>query len=180
MSIETYLSRTHPIVEGLSNYILDTALDPILESVAARSGVIRSKKVQTRTTLFLIRLRYHIVTDRQNHKETLLAEDTLITAFEGSPQSAKWLTNDQAESLVELQSDANVSSDVARSTLSSILNEIDVLTPKLEEFAIQRGQALLEAHRKVRSVSRIKNVAYSIEPKLPVDILGVYIYLPVA
>ncbi len=32
---------------------------------------------------------------------------------------------------------------------------------------------------RVRKSSKIKGVKYSIEPKLPIDVLGVYIYLPV-
>ena len=52
-----YLSRTHPIVESLADHVLNTALDPISDSVAKRSGTIRSSKVKTRTTLLLVRYR---------------------------------------------------------------------------------------------------------------------------
>ena len=39
---ELYLSRTHPLVEGLASYVLDTALDPLGLPVAARCGAIRA------------------------------------------------------------------------------------------------------------------------------------------
>ena len=35
-----YLNRTHPIVEGLATFVMDTALDPLGKGVARRAGVI--------------------------------------------------------------------------------------------------------------------------------------------
>jgi hypothetical protein len=45
-------------------------------------------------------------------------------------------------------------------------------------LARRRGEEILEAHRCVRKAMRITGVAQRIEPKLPVDVLGVYVYLP--
>ena len=61
----TYLSRTHPAVEGLAAYVMDAALDPLLDGRARRCGAIRTAAVATRTTLLLLRLRHHVVTVRQ-------------------------------------------------------------------------------------------------------------------
>src|SRR5207248_1501776 len=33
-----YLSRTHPLVEGLASFVLDTALDPLVDGKARRAG----------------------------------------------------------------------------------------------------------------------------------------------
>ncbi len=74
---ELLLTRTHPLVEGLAGYILDTALDPKAESIARRCGVIRTRQVSRRTTLLLLRLRYHIIARRGEQDEALLAEDSL-------------------------------------------------------------------------------------------------------
>ena len=50
-----YLSRTHPLIEGLAAYVMDTALDPVEDvrnkPIARRCGLIKTRKVQTRTTL---------------------------------------------------------------------------------------------------------------------------------
>src|SRR5262249_36306845 len=57
------LSRTHPVVEGLARYVLETALDPVhaaTTQVARRASVIRSREVSTRTTILLLRLRCHL------------------------------------------------------------------------------------------------------------------------
>ena len=61
---QVYLSRTHPVVEGLASYVMDTALDAVEPGVARRCGVIRTNAVQRRTTVLLLRCRYHIITQR--------------------------------------------------------------------------------------------------------------------
>src|SRR5262249_11194259 len=97
---EIYLSRTHPVVEGLASYVVNTALDPHRRSVARRCGVIRTSKVLKRTTLLLMRYRFHIVTHQGDRERPLLAEDCQLLAFAGSPQNAEWLPGDQAEALL--------------------------------------------------------------------------------
>jgi len=42
----------------------------------------------------------------------------------------------------------------------------------------RNGQALLDAYQRVGEAARLKGVRYRVEPQLPPDVLGVYIYLP--
>lgn len=178
---ELYLSRTHPIVEGLATYVMDTALDPVEQSVARRSGVVRTSRVSRRTTLLLLRLRFHIVTQRGVEEQALLAEDCQLLAFAGSPASAQWLDDSQAiEALLSAQSEANVYPEQARTFLSKVINEFDALQPHLQQIARERGDALLAAHRRVRAAIQLRGVRYRVEPQLPLDVLGIYIYLPVS
>src|SRR5829696_4747689 len=81
---EIYLSRTHPIIEGLASHVMDTALDPLGESEARRCGVTVTSLVERRTTLLLVRYRYHIITHLAGGEErALLAEDSQLAAFAG-------------------------------------------------------------------------------------------------
>ena len=41
-----------------------------------------------------------------------------------------------------------------------------------------RDGELLEAHQRVRRASKIRKVRYRVEPQLPPDVLGIYVYLP--
>ena len=175
---QVYLSRTHPIVEGLATYVMDTALDPIGEGVARRCGVIRTSKVEKRTTLLLVRFRYHILTKRGETEQALLAEDCQLLAFAGSPQNAQWLDGSVAEELLLAQPDANVHAEQARDFLQKVLDGFDCLRPHLNEVAVQRGEELLEQHRRVRTAARMQGVSQRVEPQLPPDVLGVYVYLP--
>jgi superfamily II DNA or RNA helicase len=173
---ELYLCRSHPVVEALSTYIMDSAFDSqVTESVAKRCGVIRTSTVNSRTTCLLLRLRFDIVTASGNDEQTLLAEDSLIAAFTGSPSSASWLDADTANSLLQLAPDNNIAPDIARQHLRSILQDIAPIRPHLDDLARNRGQELLDSHQRVRV---LRGVRHRVEPKLPVDILGLYVFLP--
>ena len=175
---ELLLSRMHPLVERLANHVLNAALDPLLEGVARRCGVIRTRQVTKRTTLLLVRYRFHIVTTSADRQQPLLAEDSEVLAFSGSPQNAEWLPRDQAEKLLQAEPEVNVSPDQASHFLQTLVDGFDAIRPHLEEAARQRGDELLEAHRRVRTASRIKGVSHHVEPQLPPDVLGIYIFLP--
>lgn len=180
---EFYLSRTHPITEGLATYVMDSALDDALAGdgpvPAARCGVIRTKAVKTRTTLLLLRLRYHIITTRGNDVSPLLAEDTQIVGFRSAPSTAEWLDRGEAESLLLAKPDENVTDDVARNFIQKVIDEFQHVRPRLDEVAEAHGKELLDAHQRVRTAAKRTGVKYSIEPQLPSDVLGLYVYLPV-
>jgi superfamily II DNA or RNA helicase len=175
-----HLNRTHPIVEGLASYVLDTALDPILESPARRCGVIRTQAVSRRTTVLLLRLRYHIVKIFMGQETPLLAEDCLSVAFAGTPENPEWLEDGIAEGLLDVRPDGNIGADQAKVFIEKVIAGFEGLRPRLEKVAILRGEELLDAHRRVRSASKQTGVTYRVEPHLPPDVMGVYIYLPVA
>jgi superfamily II DNA or RNA helicase len=177
---QLYLARTHPLVERLANHVLNAALDPLLKGVARRCGVIRTGRVTRRTTLLLVRLRFHIVTRQGDQERPLLAEDSQVLAFAGSPQNAEWLSPAQAEALMDAAPEANVAPDQATHFLQRVLDGFDALRPHLERSARDRGEELLDAHRRVRTASRAKGVSHRVEPQLPPDVLGIYTYLPKA
>jgi superfamily II DNA or RNA helicase len=174
-----YLSRTHPLVEGLAAFTMDTALDPLLNGVAKRSGVIRTYDVEQRTVLLLLRFRYHIVTQRGQKETPLLAEACDIVAFRGKAGAPEWLSADEAEQLLQAQPGANVATGQATAQVERLLTGLDQLQPALNEIAEARGDQLLAAHRRVRTAAQQKGVRYRVEPQLPPDVLGVYVLLPV-
>lgn len=181
---QIYLSRTQPIVEGLASYVMDTALDPIGGGVARRCGVIRTSRVQKRTTLLLVRLRYHIITRRgRGEKITespLLAEDCQLLAFTGSPQNAEWLDSKIADELLQAEPEANIQPDQATHLLRQMLEGFNAIIPHLNEMAGLHAEELLDAHRRVRIAARETNMSHRVEPQLPCDVLGVFAYLPKA
>ncbi len=175
-----YLTRTHPVVEGLATYVMDTALDPLLEGVARRSGAIRTRAVIIRTTLLLLRLRYHLVTQRDGQTVELLAEDCQTVGFTGAPEAAQWLAPDEVEALLNAEPAANIAAQQATQFLQRVLDGFDALRPHLDDVARDRGAALLAAHQRVRTAARIKGVRVDVRPHLPPDVLGVYVLVPSA
>lgn len=174
-----YLNRTHPIVQGLAHYALDTALDPLRDGVARRCGAIRSRAVSQATTLLLLRLRFHIVTQRGNQETTLLAEECRVAGFAGSPQAPQWLADEVIEPLLLAVPDANIAPQQAGLFITRILAGMDDLREPLQDLAASIGNKLLEEHRHVRAAARQSGVRYSVRPQLPVDILGIYMLVPI-
>lgn len=173
-----YLNRTHPIVQGIAGFVMENAFDSETPAVAKRSGVMATHLVNRRTTLLLIRFRYHIITKTDDVEQPLLAEDCQVLGFEGAPSNAEWIAADQIEALIRATPDDNVTKDRAVYFLEKLVEEFDALWPHLEKAAKIRGAELLDAHQRVRMAAKRKGVQYRIEPHLPPDVLGTYIFLP--
>jgi superfamily II DNA or RNA helicase len=173
------LTRTHPVVEGLASYIMETALDPEIPGPGRRTGVIRTRAVDKRTTVMLLRLRFHIINqDRSDEVRPLLAEDLVLTGFTGNPDSGEWLSADQVERLLSADADANIGPDQARLHLRRILDQFQSIRPQLDEIAETRGEKLFDAHHRVRKAAKTGIRAIKVDVHKPVDVLGLYVYLP--
>jgi len=180
------LHRTHPLVEGLAHHVFDTALDPHTPAIARRAGVVRTRSVAERTTLLLVRTRFQLkeIHRRGGSEEVreLLAEDHRLLAFRGTPEAPPtaldWLDEAAAEALLTATPEANVPPDLARHHLAGLLRQSEALLAHLVDQATARGEALLDAHQRVRQAARATGVHHQVEAKLPVDVLGLYLYLP--
>jgi superfamily II DNA or RNA helicase len=174
------LVRTDPPVQALGAHVLDTALDPLSDGVAARCATIRSRAVTRRTTLLLLRLRFHLTISRRDQPlRQLLAEDATLLAFTGRAEEPDWLDPNETEALLSAEPDANVPHDLQVRALERAIAGLGTLEPALVEKARARADELLETHRRVRESSRSTGTI-TVEPQLPPDVLGVYVFLPVA
>lgn len=173
-----HLTRTHPLVEGLASHVLNSALDEQVHSLARRSGVIYTQAVERRTTLLLLRHRYHIVTEMTGDSKQLLAEDCQLVAFRGSPENAQWLSQAEAEALLEAAPASNIDPDQKRQFIQRVLDGYAAIRQQLEDQAGRQGDALLAAHKRVRSAANWRHVRQMIRPELPPDVLGIYVFLP--
>lgn len=178
----TYLSRTHPMVAGLAAHVLDEALDETLHGRARRCGAIRTSAVARRTTLLLCRFRLHLVAEIRGDEHPMLAEDAGLLAFTGTPERPVWLDRDAAEALIAARPSGNVAPDAARDLIAEVLAADATWRTELDDEAHRRAKALVESHTRVREADTRRGVArgarYRAEPQLPVDVLGVYLYLP--
>lgn len=176
------LTRTDPYVEAISRHVLDAALDPAADPAARparRAGVIRTKRVKARTTLLLIRFRFHLDLPGPDSVRQLIAEDAQLMAFRGSPDSPDWLSDDELAVLVTAVADGNVPADQARDVAARVMDRLDALDSRLDQRADELAAQLLESHRRVRAGAGAARRGLAVRAQKPVDILGVYIYLPV-
>jgi len=178
---EIYLSRTHPIVEGLADLVMSTALDSEnTHCVASRAGVIRTASVERRTTLLLLRYRFHINQPYEEKIYRSLVEDSQIVAFTGSPESPVWLTEHDAKALLSATPSENVLPQQAQAQIERVIDNYASLLPIINSFAQKRSTELLASHLRVRDAVLLKRSHKpDIKPELPPDVLGIYVYLPV-
>ncbi len=177
-----YLSRTHPIVEGLASYTLETALDDIQaegeRTIARRSGVTKTKGVSQKTWLLVVRLRYHLKVKRRDGADTpLLAEEVLTLAFTGSPSEPVWVSEDDARRLTDAAPSGNVPLSLVKQQLQHFIGGLVAMRPRLDDLAIKRAAILKEAHQRVRRSARLAG-SVEVTPVDEVDILGAFILLP--
>lgn len=179
---EAALVRTDPVVGALANYVLNTALDPKASGPrpARRCGVIRTTGVATRTTLLLVRYRFHLTLPSRWGERRLVAEDARVLAFEGAPANAVWLPPDRAVSLLDVTADANTDPTFGERTMNRVLDGLAAVDPHLDEYGERLAAELLASHRRVRSASGEIVRGVSVTAQKPADILGVYVYLPVS
>lgn len=172
-----YIGRNHVFVEQLCNYILGNSIRHNVRSGAARVAVIKTRDVSLKTTLLLFRVRNVIA--EKNTERQLVAEEMIMTGYEGSKSSGvKFLSFEEARKLLfENTPSSNLSPQAQNEFLKNELNNLDDLSEDLDKIAFKRCENLVEAHERFRKA--VGGVRYkTVEPVLPMDLMGIYILLP--
>ncbi|WP_280437997.1 helicase-related protein [Nocardia carnea] len=178
---EALLSRTDASVEAIARYVLESALDPKADDdarPARRCAVVRTDVVRTRTTLLLVRYRFHVLLPSRDGGRELVAEDVATLAFEGSPAQSRWLEEESMPALLAAKPAGNVPETQARQFISRSLDGLGDLNEYLEEHGRLLAERLLQSHRRVRQASSeiVRGLKVTVEPSA--DVLGVFVYVP--
>ncbi|RKS79492.1 SNF2 domain-containing protein [Actinomadura pelletieri DSM 43383] len=178
---EAALVRTDPVVGALAGHLLNAALDPQTDGPrpARRCGVIRTRAVTTRTTLLLVRYRFHLTLPSRVGERQLVAEDARLLAFEGSPSDATWLSAEDAARLPHVTADENTDPTFGERTMKRLLDALPDVTEHLNEYGDGLAAELRDSHRRVRSAAGEIIRGLDVEAQKPADVLGAYVYLPV-
>ncbi|MBB6119495.1 DEAD/DEAH box helicase [Nocardiopsis algeriensis] len=180
---EAALVRTDPVVGAVASYVLDTALDATGDDEhrpARRCGVIRTDQVSTRTTLLLVRYRFHLTLPSRHGTRQLVAEDARLLAFTGAPDRATWLDPGEAAALLEVQATENTAPTMGENTVRRVLDVLPATADHLDAYGDELAAELADSHRRVRSAADEIRRGLKVQAQKPADILGVYVYLPVA
>lgn len=175
------LTRTDPAVAALAGYVLDTALDAKTDAglrPARRAGILRTGAVAARTTMLLVRYRFHLDVPTREGTRALVAEDAELVAFRGTPEDPTWLDAGEVAGLVAARPEGNIPADQATDMVARALEKVALLTDHLDARADARADELLESHRRVRAGAGAARAGLRVRAQKPVDILGVYLYLP--
>lgn len=177
---QNVLHRTDPAVEVVASYILEAALDATLpgaERPARRCAVIRTKAVDTRTTLLLARYRFHLTSPCRAGERTSVAEDLATLAFETHGDHVVWLKADAVAALLDATPSGNVYSPEQQ--LTDVLSRLPDLTSQLTAHGEDLAARIRASHHRVRAASGATTRGLDVRPENPPDLLGVYIYVPV-
>jgi hypothetical protein len=176
------LARTDATVEAVARHVLDAALDARgdpRERPARRCGVSRTRAVDTRTTLLLVRYRFHLTLPARSGDRPLVAEDAQFLAFRGRPSNPDWLSPDEVRALLAAAPDANIPADQAVTFAERAVAGLPALAPVLDARGEELARKLHAAHRAVREAAGALKRNLRVVAQRPADVLGVYVYLPV-
>ncbi|WRZ89970.1 DEAD/DEAH box helicase [Streptomyces sp. NBC_01007] len=177
---EAALVRTDPAIGAVASYVLDSALDAntLGPRPARRCGVVTTDAVTIRTTLLLVRYRFHLTLPSRTGERQVVAEDARLLAYEGMPSRARWLDDDAATALLAARASANTHEQAARNAISRALDGLPDLDGHLTEYGTSLAAELDASHRRVRKANEEIVRGLKVVPQEPADVLGVYVYVP--
>ncbi len=179
------LSRSHPLVVELADFVAERALSGLEPELAARASVIRTKAVSKRTQVLVLRLRHQLHQERWTGKgyealPDLLVEECLTARVNGD--GLEQLEGAAALELLEAPASGNIDSGQRQQWLQEAAAELDALQPALSALAQLRAQQSEDDHRRVREASlrsgESLRMRFRCEPSLPVDVIGLIVLLP--
>ncbi|MDQ0834020.1 superfamily II DNA or RNA helicase [Streptomyces achromogenes] len=177
---EAALVRTDAAIGAIASYVLDSALDANTPGPrpARRCGVVTTDAVTIRTTLLLVRYRFHLTLPSRTGERQLVAEDARLLAYEGMPSRARWLDDEAAAALLAARASANTHEQLARNQIGRALDGLPDLAGHLTEYGTSLAAELDASHRRVRKANEEIVRGLKVVPQEPADVLGVYVYLP--
>ena len=179
-----HIHRSHPLVSTLADYVAEQALDAGEVQIGVRSSAVATESVNTRTTLYLLRLRSQIRTEqfvtgrRYRLTKSLLAEECIGVEVQ-SGREHQILSSDEVLERFHWQPHGNLPDARKTQLISRAVADLDKLRPALDSIALSRAQVVQDDHRRVRQAATVTGLRYLVKPSLPVDVVGVYVFLPV-
>ena len=178
-----YVHRTHPLVTTLAEYVAEQALESDDPGVGARVNAMFTEGVKTRTVLYLLRLRCQLGVEQRTAEgrfeplRTLLAEECLAVAAEGGG-APRLLTDEEALALLGAEPGRNMEEGQKTRLIRRTLDALSDTEAGFDDIARERAGQLLADHRRIRDAAGVKGLRYIVTPALPVDKIGVYVFLP--
>ncbi len=180
-----YIHRAHPLVATLADHVVEQALDAGSPEIGARCSAIFTRGVDTRTVLYLLRLRSQIEIERRASDgryaplRSLLAEECLALAVRGA-DATELLADEDALSLLALEPGRNMPDGQKSHLIRQALDSLPALEDTFDRVAHERAARLLSDHRRIREASDARGLRYNVVPALPIDKIGVYVFMPMA
>lgn len=173
-----YLGRNHRFVEQLCQYMLSRSLEPDDPQAMrlARSAVVVTDAVSTRTTLVQFRVR-NVIREVQSQQE-VISEEMYLWGYAGRGADSRTLPYAEAKQLLlETKAVANLSHEQQVERWDRELSAFTEREPEFHVLAEDRAKHLVEAHGRFKSLVGGRRFE-AMHPVLPPDVMGVYILVP--
>jgi len=170
-----YLGRNNRLVEQLCQMVMANTIDRVGKR-AARTAVIRTDQVNTKTTLLLFRCRNVIQQAKSGHQ--IVAEEMLLWGWRGTPQQNEFLTHAQAKDLLSAaRASSDLSSQARACFFENELVLLDQLSSEFDRLAEEQSKQLVAAHERFSALMDPQRFQV-VYPILPMGLLGIYVLLP--
>ena len=169
------MGRNHRFVEQLCQLVMANTVAREGKR-AARTAIIRTRQVQTKTTLLLFRCRNVIEQGSGGHQ--IVAEEMLLWGWRGTPDDREHLDHERARALLQVaRASSNLSPEARASFLENELSLLGRMDEVFNKQAEEQSKRLVAAHERFSALMR-KQRYQVVYPILPMDLMGVYVLLP--
>lgn len=171
-----YVARNHPLVDALSQILIaESRMKQSLHGVS-RASIIKHRSIKKTTTIALFRVRN--VIESLATKEQLVAEELHLWGYQGLPTDNDWLEEKNCMKLLDLKADGELAEIQKQEYFEDAIEEILKVEDLRNQLARKQAEKLIEAHDRFRQAVRSRKAFQVVEPILPMDIMGVYVFVP--
>jgi superfamily II DNA or RNA helicase len=171
-----YVARNHPLIDALSQILIAESRKKQSKYGVSRAAVIRHNSFETTTTVALFRVRN--VIESLATKDQIVAEELHLWGYQGEPNDNDWLDEKTCMELLDLKADGEVAFAERIDFFEDAMEEILDVEELRNNLARKQAEKLIEAHDRFRQAVRSRKEFQVVEPILPMDIMGVYVFVP--
>lgn len=178
-----YIARNHDLVDTLCQLLISEAMGEKNQYSVSRASVVRTTAVSKRTTVVLLRVRN--VIESLATRTQIVAEELILRGFAGEPPEdpAAWLSEDDCMALLQSEATGEVPPGEKKQLMGYAREDLEDAAATLDNLARSRAVHLIDAHnrfsKQTTGSGRKTTASYEpVEPILPMDVMGVYVFTP--
>lgn len=174
-----YIGRNHVFVEDLSRAVVNDTINGG-NLGACRGMVIQTDKVQTVTTVLLMRVR-SVISEAKHSDHQLVGEEMIFLGYKGKVENHDFLPEEECRSLfLESQATGDIDLVTQRNTFKRRLEWVadeTTLRRHTDDIATERANNLVRSFAQYRTY--LSEAEYQVvRPVLPMDVIAAFVYMP--
>lgn len=174
-----YIGRNHVFVEDLSRAVVNDTINGG-NLGACRGMVIQTDKVQTVTTVLLMRVR-SVISEAKHSDRQLVGEEMIFLGYKGKVENHDFLPEEECRSLfLESQATGDIDLMTQRNTFKRRLEWVadeTTLRRHTDDIATERANNLVRSFAQYRTY--LSEAEYQVvRPVLPMDVIAAFVYMP--